>query len=64
MEGRTMHKDESLEEYRARINADSAPVFISGVDIPFWDLAAIAIKLGVIWAVMGAIGYLVYRAAT
>lgn len=35
-------------------------VTITGVDIPFWDLAAIAIKLAVIWVAFGAVAYGIY----
>jgi len=35
-------------------------VTITGVDIPFWDLFAVAFKLAVIWAVFGAIGFGIY----
>jgi hypothetical protein len=54
--------EELSAEYRRQQGINPEPVKIVGIDIPFWDLVAVAIKLGVIWVVLGAIGYLVLRA--
>lgn len=51
----------SIEQIRAEDPGNlGTPVYITSVDIPFWDLVALAIKLAVIWVAFGAIGYGIY----
>lgn len=59
---------ESLTEDRAKASsfteeeANATPVKIVAIDVPFGDVAALALKFGIVWFILGVLGALLVLA--